>query len=232
MADLFLLHGENIVQSRRRLVELREKLKNQSKESVKLDGEKVSLGEIKQALEAKSLFGDRRLVILENLLSSPASKRQKEIVNYFLKEKINLSLIVWEKKEIRGVGLTKLKSKFKIEIFKIPALIFKLLDSLKPDNSKAMISLFHQIDQKEPEFIFHMLCQRIRQLILAKDLGKKGLEGLQGWQQARLLNQTANFKLSQLLGFYHQLLEIDYQQKTSQTPFGLFSTLDLLFASL
>lgn len=249
MTDLHLFHGDNYPQSRERLNALIEKFRNQGiKELVRLDGRKVSLGEIKQAMEAKSLFGGpprlgevgpprlgeagERLVVVENLLSAPASKRQKEIIAYFLGERHDFPIILWEKKEIKSAVLNKFKSKFKVEIFKIPAVIFKLLDGIRPGNHQQVIGLLHQMDKKEPEMVFYMLCQRIRQLILAKDLGKNGLEGLQGWQQARLLNQAAQFELSQLRAFYHQLLEIDYQQKTSQTPFNLFSTLDLLLANL
>lgn len=233
MIDLFFFHGDNYPQSRERLNALIEEFRNQGiKELVRLDGRKVSLGEIKQALEAQSLFGSERLVVIENLLSAPVSKRRKEIAGYLLGEIHGYPLILWERKEIKGAELMKFKKKFKVEIFKIPAVIFRLLDSLKPGDNKIMILLLHQIDPKEPEMVFYMLCQRIRQLILAKDLGGKGLEGLQGWQQARLLNQTRNFELDQLLSFYHQLLKIDYQQKTSQTPFSLLSTLDLLLADL
>lgn len=233
MADLHLLHGDNYPQSRERLNAQVEEFRNRGiKEQVKLNGQKVSLGEVKQAMEAKSLFGGERLVIIENLLSASVSKRQKEIIAYFLGESHDFPCILWEKKEIKGAVLSKFKSKFKVEIFKIPAIIFKLLDSIQPGNYQQMIGLFHQMDKKEPEMVFYMLCQRVRQLILAKDLGGKGLEGLQGWQQARLLRQAENFELEQLLFFYHKLLEVDYQQKTSQTPFDLSSTLDLLLANL
>ena len=233
MANCWFFHGDNYPQSRQRLNLLTEELSSREvKELVRLNGLKVSLEKAKQALEARSLFGAERLVIIEGLLRAPASKRQKEIIGYLLGENYDSPLILWEKKEIKGVALNKFKSKFKVEVFKIPALIFNFLDSLKPGDSQRMVSLLHQIDQKEPEFVFYMLCQRIRQLILAKDSGKKGLEGLQGWQQARLLGQAKNFGLGQLLVFYRKLLEIDCQQKTSQTPFNLSSTLDLLLTNL
>lgn len=212
---------------------LTKELKNRViKELIRLNGEKVKLEEIKQALEAKSLFGGQRLVIIENLLSALVSRRQKEIIVYLLSESHSSSLILWEKKEIKGAVLNKLKSKFKVEIFKIPAVIFKFLDSFEPNNSCQMINLLHQISEKEPEMVFYMLCQRVRQLIIAKDLGKQGLNGFQGWQQARLLNQARNFAPNQLITFYQRLLEIDYQQKTGQSPLAIKLQLDLLTANL
>lgn len=233
MAKCWFLHGDNYPQSRGRLDALTKELKNRgSKELIRLNGEKVKLEEIKQVLEAKSLFGGERLVIIENLLSAVVGRRKKEIIDYLLKEPYDSSCVLWEKKEIKGAILNKFRSKFKVEIFKIPAIIFKFLDELRPGNPQEIVGLLHQMNEKEPEMIFYMLIQRVRQLILVKDLGKEGLEGLQGWQQARLLNQARKFELKQLLSFYHQLLESDYQQKTSQTPFSLFSTLDLLLINL
>jgi len=229
----FLLHGENITQSRLRLSLLTETLEKQGiKEIIRLDGLKVNLEEVRQTREARSLFGEQRLVIIANLLSAQASKRQKEIIDYLLRESYDLPLILWEKREIKGTILNRFKSKFKIEIFKIPPSIFRFLDSLSPGKSQQMLTLLHQIKERESEIIFYMLCQRVRQLILAKDLGEEGLESLKSWQQAKLLKQAENFEISQLTTFYHRLLEIDYRQKTSQTPFLLFSALDVLLADL
>lgn len=228
----YLLHGENVTESRERLNDLIENFRKEVKEVVRLTGEKITPGEIKQALEAHSLFGGERLVIIEGLLGSPPSNRQEKIIETILQGESGFPLILWEGKEIKGTLLGKFKQDFQIEIFKIPATVFKFLDSLSPEKKQQVIFWLHQIGQKEPEIIFYLLCQRIRQLILAKDLGKRGLEGFQDWQQARLLNQEAKFKLGQLLEFYHQLLETDYQQKTGRASLSLFSTLELLLVNL
>lgn len=228
----FFLHGENVAESRERLNELIVEFGKEVKETVRLAGDKIALGEIKQALEAHSLFGGERLVIIEGLLGSTPGNRQGKIMEIILQGGSGFPLILWESREIKGILLSKFKKDFQVEIFKIPATVFKFLDSLSPEKKQQVIFWLHQIDKKEPEIIFYLLCQRIRQLILAKDLGKKGLEDFQGWQQARLLNQAAKFKLSQLLEFYCQLLETDYQQKTGRAPLSLFSTLELLLVNL
>ena len=233
MNNLFLVHGENYSQSRTRLTSLIEEFKSKNtQEVVKLDGKGVGLEKVKQALESQSLFGNERLVVIENLLTGLASKRQKEIIVYLLGETHRCPLILWEKKEVKKSLLDKFKVKFQIAIFKIPATVFKFLDSLSPNNSRQTIGWLRQTDQKNPEFTFHMLCQRVRQLILTKDLGKDGLGKLQGWQKARLLSQANRFALDQLVCLYRQLLEIDYQRKVGQISFSLLSALDLLLADL
>jgi len=233
MNNLFLIHGENYLQSRSRLTSLIEELKGKGiREMVRLDGKKVGLEKVKQAFESQSLFGNQRLVIIENLLTGQVSKRQKNIIDYLLDETHTCPLVLWEKKEVKKSFLDKFKVKFQIVIFKIPATIFKFLDSLSPNSSRQMINWLQKTDQKNPEFAFHMLCRRVRQLILAKDLKGKGLGRLQGWQKARLLNQANKFTLNQLIWFYRQLLKTDYQRKVGQTSFSLISALDLLLANL
>lgn len=233
MPDWYLLHGDNQLLSRQRLTNLTTTFKSQGVvEQVNLDGKKVELGEVKQALEAGSLFGDQRLVVLEELLSAPDSKRKKEVIDYLASVKSSRLVIVWEKKEIKVGNLKKIGKKFQVEIFKVPALVFKFLDSVGPGNQKQTLGLLSQLEDKEPEMIFYLLAQRIRQLIIAKDLGKKGLADLHGWQQSRLINQAAQFELDQIVRLYQNLLLIDYQQKTGQSPFSLKSNLDLLVANL
>lgn len=77
-----------------------------------------------------------------------------------------------------------------------------------------------------------MLARQIRFLILAADLGKKGLDQMESWRAEKLIRQAQYFTLIKLMKIYRQLLKIEVQQKTGQTPFTLSSQLDLLVASL
>jgi len=80
--------------------------------------------------------------------------------------------------------------------------------------------------------IFFMITKHLRLLILASDLGKKGLKNMPPWRQGKLVSQGNQFGLDKLLNTYKRLLKIDCQQKTGKTPFSLSSQLDLLIASL
>ena len=59
---LHLIHGEDIVTSRRELEML--KSKHTGKELVVLEGKSVTLTDLTQALQSTSLFGGDRLVII------------------------------------------------------------------------------------------------------------------------------------------------------------------------
>ncbi len=230
---MVILHGENIVASRKALEqEVATFKKKGADEIIALDGGKLELTELKQALESTSLLGKNRLVIIENLLSSTKGKRKEEMLDYLKQENRDKPLILWESKEIGKLGLKKLTSKAKINLFKIPPLIFKFLDSLSSQNKKETLKLLHQcLRTDSPEIVFYMICRQMRLLIIARDLGEKGLP-LAPWQQAKFLNQAQKFSLDQLLKIHQRLLRIDYEQKTGKAPMPLASQLDLLITDL
>jgi len=235
---MLILHGENIVLSRKRLTEkigeFKTRLKGstlQKGEIIRLEGKTTNLTELKQAVESGSLFGQERLVVIENIFSCRPSKEKEEILGY-LKKNNPENLIIWEGKTIDGRVLTPF-SGVKVEKFALTPIIFKFLDSLAPGNQKNSLFLLHQcLNQELPEMVFYMLARQVRLLIIAADLGEKGLSNLSEWQRVKFLRQAKKFNLGQLLHLYRQLLKIDWQQKTGETPLSLASQLDLLIACL
>jgi len=50
--------------------------------------------------------------------------------------------------------------------------------------------------------IFFMITKHLRLLILASDLGKKGLKNMPPWRQGKLVSQGNQFGLDKLLNTY------------------------------
>ena len=226
---IHFLHGENIVKSRQFLTETIEKSREKGREIESLNGSQLTIEQARAALGSSSLFGKGKLVIIENLYSSPKSKRREKLINYIKETDFENDLILWERKEIRR----KMSVKFKVEIFKLSTAVFKFLESLKPGNQSESLKLLSEVKRKESgEMVFYLLIRQIRFLIMARDLSEKGLKELQSWQKRRFISQAKHFTLDQLKKLHQRLQEIDYQQKTSRTPFSLASELDLLVASL
>ncbi|MFZ5366390.1 MAG: hypothetical protein ACOZBZ_03840 [Patescibacteria group bacterium] len=224
-----VLHGENIVQSRKRLIEILEKARQDRIETVICDGQKISLSGIRLALESGSLFGKTKLVAVENLLTSPKSKEKEKILEYLREGKFDNDLLIWEGREIKIDVLPKAEK----EVFKLAPLIFGFLESLKPGNTKESLRLLAELKQtEEPEMIFYMLIRQFRFLIIACDLGPSGLSELSPWQQKRFLKQASFFPPQRLKDLYKNLLEIDFNQKISGDPYSLTSRLDLFVSSL
>lgn len=228
---MIILHGENNLLSRQKLTNeiANFKLKTQG-EILRYDGNNLNLMDLRQSLESISLWGNSRLVIIENLFSGRASKEKQKIIDY-LKKTAAQNLIIWEGKKIDGRTLTSFKGQ--VLRFDLDPVIFRFLDSLSPGNTKNSLILLHQcLAQDSPEIIFFMLAKQIRFLILAADLGKKGLAQMENWRAEKLIRQARYFTLIKLMKIYRQLLKIEVQQKTGRTPFTLSSQLDLLIASL
>lgn len=223
-----VLHGENQAASRSDLES--EKIKAKKKETLVLNGKEVDLTTLKQSLEARSLFGQEKLVIIENLLSQ---KQDKKILKYLKEVQLEVDLILWEKKEIGKTILSLLCPPATPRLFKPSQFLFKFLESVKPGNHKIMLYLLTEsLKNEEPELIFYMLVRQFRNLLLIKDLGRKGVSEMADWQKSRLEGQAKNFELSKLISIYKQLLQIDYQQKTGQNVFNLVKTLELFLVNL
>ncbi len=227
---MIILHGENTVLSRQKLKEEIETLRARNKEEVlKFEGNNLKLNELQEAIEAPSLLEKNHLIIIENIFSGRQSQAKKKIIDYLRKSDPS-NLIVWEGKKIDGQVLSSFKNQ--ILRFDLPLVVFRFLDSLSPGNAKQSIVLFHQSLEKDPpELIFYLLSRQIRLLILAADLGEKGLNQMKDWQKEKLIRQAKRFGLKKLINIYKELLEIDWQQKTGQSSFSIVSQLDLFLAS-
>lgn len=219
-----ILHGDNIVESRKALGTLTEAAIKEGIEVVRFDA-RITLVQARGALESGSLLGKTKLVVIENLLSSPKAKEKDKILNYLQEGKFDNDFILWEEKEIKKIPLAGAKS----EVFKVNQLIFRFLDNLRPANQKETLNLLSKVKETEgAEMIFYMLVRQVRLLMMAKD---NALD-LPDWQKNKLRNQAEQFEEIKLKAIYAQLLEIDFAQKVSGDPFPLSSRLDLLISSI
>jgi len=227
LTNMLIIHGDNQVASRNRLKALLESFKG---EIIRLEGKLLDLAALKQGIESKSLFGQAKLIVIENLFSLRKSLIKEKILEY-LKKEMPSNLILWEGIKIDGRSLPAF-SKAKIEKYEIGKTIFRFLDSLTPENPKNLIQLYHQaLSQSGAELILFLLERQMRMLIIANDLGEKGLNEVPPWKKGLLVRQAKKFKKQILIRQYLQLLNIEYNQKTGKASLPLISQLDLWLAS-
>jgi DNA polymerase III delta subunit len=226
-----ILHGDDQVKSRNELKAIQESHKGV--ETTILDGKKLELTALREVIESGSMFAENKIIIIENFFSSRG--KNEEMLNYLKNESSPHEIIFWEAKEVNRSILAKLPLA-KVNLFKLPVIIFKLLDSLRPGNSKFMLSLLEQaLKNSPPEIVLFMLVRQIRLLLLAKEksfLGVKDCEKLAPWQRDRLTRQANLFSLDYLLNLYKKLEEIEYQKNTGQNSFVLKKTLELFILSM
>ena len=224
---MLIIHGDNQVESRQFLSSQIKSAKARDKEIIHLEGKNLDLEAIQIVLGTKSLLGRESLIVIENLLVKTASK---SIIDY-LNKTAPQNLIIWEEKELSQAKLKQIRAK--AQLFKLPTIIFKFLDSVIPGNSRFSLQFLRQaINQSSAEGVFYMLARQVRYLIIANQLDKEGLTGLHPFQVQKIASQAKKFKLGELLTIHRKLLYIDWQQKTGQAPMDLAGQLDLLIASL
>jgi len=73
---LTILHGENIVQSRKKLGDLITQNQKGRVDIKRLHAKDLSIAILEEAIGSSSLFGNQHIVIIEELHSLPASKKK------------------------------------------------------------------------------------------------------------------------------------------------------------
>lgn len=227
-----ILHGENIVASRARLIELR---KQKAVQEVVTFASPPQLTDLIQALESKSLFGGERLVILENLLSRMGRKRKDDLVEYLQRGNFATDCILWESKTISPSVLTPFPKGIKVEIFKLHSTLFRFLESLRPGSSQESLRLFHEsLRRDEVELLFAMLTRQVRFLMLVKIQAFQlaEVQRLAPWQRGKFQAQSRFFTEERLIKLYRELYRLDRDNKSGRLVLPLPATLDILLAEI
>jgi hypothetical protein len=237
--SITFVHGDNQVESRDKLQELKSEAREKDFEILSIDGNNnIAITDVIQSIEAGSLFSAAgKLVVIENLLSS--RKNNINIWDYLKAEEFDVDLVLWEPKKIDGRKLLwiKKRKRGKVEEFAYPKLMFKFLESIGTHLKENTLSLFNELVKTQPvELVYYMIVRQLRMLLLvksdSKDAGVKETKRLQNWQITRLKQQSANISLKELKNYYRTLMYIDYQQKTGRAALNLKQTLDIFLTTL
>lgn len=223
----YLLHGDNVPESRKKLSELVFQAKEKGYEVLRFSGGLLEEGKILEAGRTQGLLVEKRAILIENLLAS--GKGAKKLLEKLAKQET--FLILWEGKQLSKPTLTQLKVQFKVLEFKIPTRIFSFLEAIQPGNSKLALKLLSSLPDKDSEgFVFLMLTRHVRLLIWVKE-DHETLR-IPEWQKRKLASQAKKFSRDELRRLHTKLLDIDRASKKSEVPGDLGSSLELLLAQL
>lgn len=241
---IYIFHGENISASRNAYYSQSQILKKQYPlaEAVNLNGEKITLTEFIEALEANSLLGNQKIIQIEGLFGRRKSKEKENLIqklianSYSLIDNSQTEILVYESKQITTAMLNSIRGlkDSRIIEFKLSKVLFQFLDNLRTGNRIQSIKLLDSAIQTDSaELVNFMLIRRITELLLATGGKPKNLAGMyQEWQKQKIIQQVKFWKEEQLFNFHRKLLEIDEAIKTGSTPIDLATHLDILVGSL
>ncbi|MEA2056795.1 MAG: hypothetical protein U9O78_03795 [Patescibacteria group bacterium] len=205
-----ILHGENNIASRQKLVEIMNQAKKNGVVIKRLEAEKLEPPILEEQLVKSDLFGNQRLVVIEKLHSLRRSKKKKVLIKMVSQSQVDVCL--WESRKLTKTMLKKISAQ-KVKLFKISGSIFDWLDSIGASNKEKQLKLLKQALIKNDEYMcFAMLARQIRLLIKAKDGGKVAGPP---FVVRKIKRQANQFSFRQLLRIHQQLFEIDKRTKTS-----------------
>ncbi len=209
---MIILHGEDANKSYGRLVVLTDELKSQQIEVIIHDASELEITQLRQEIGSSGLFGSDKCFVIKNLLSGAKSKNKDRLIEV-LNQETNHEIILWESKNITATVLKQFP-KAKIENFPISPVIFKFLDSLRPQNTKNILLSWKKLldEGTEPEFVFAMLARQIKLLIQIKS-GPAYVK-LAPYPAKLISQQATYYTLEHLLDLYKMLYEIDFKIKT------------------
>ncbi len=241
-----IIYGDDTAKSREYYLEER----NKYSEKIILDGNTLNLTDFLQATSNAGLFGDQKAVFIEDLLSKRKSSKEVDALISHI-SLTSASLFLYESKELTPTQLKQLKNA-EIKHFKIPATVFAFLDALSPQNTKNMLSLFHELLQHEDaNFALFMLQRQIRILLAlnsvipgltrdpvldsrlrGNDKAISEVKRLAPWQKGKIEKQAKLFSSSQLLTLHESLYQLERKQKTGTLTLALDKAIDFLLVSL
>ena len=217
-----IFHGQDIVTSRKELYLIREKYTDM--EVILFDNRNFDMTAFFQACQSDSLFGNRRLIILENLINQRLSKNKLEFAAFlsWLKKFTGPhELVFWEEKELTKTQLALFPKNIDLAVFRLPKNIFPFLTAIYPGNTVNVFELFQQaLSQNPPELVYTMLVRQFRYLLMVKD-PVANITDLAPWQKSKFISQAKYFTLEQLITIYRQLIAIDVKIKSGTSPFDL-----------
>ena len=226
---MVILHGENTVQSRNALSALLDKARSEQKQIIRLEAKKLESQNLIEELGASSLFGEPRVILIEELHSLPTSARKTQLI----KQIGGLSaddaeVILWEKRQLTPTMLKQFPQARNQE-FKLTKYLFNWLDTINGQNKLNQKMFDSAIEQDGEMMLFTMLIRQIRLLIQVKE-GKTA--SLAPFMVGKLKKQSETFSLPQLLQLHHKLLLLDLAQKTSASVLTLQQELELLLVGM
>lgn len=230
MKNIFVFSGDDLVSSRKAFLEHLEGLKRDGFEVERVNGKDLTVELLELLSLPISLFGGKKALAIENLLTGAKSKEKDKIIRRIV-SLLDCSIVIWESKDISKAEQLKYPKNFIFKNFKLPASLFIFLDSLSPNKGVNNLKILKMaLEIVDPNFLFLMLIRQIRLLILAKD--SNDLLKLAPWQKSKLQKQAKGFLEEKSVQIYQKLLKIDFNQKTSNSPFSLEHELELLISDV
>lgn len=236
LPSMVILHGENLLQSRKTLGQYLQQAQAKQRRIVRLEAKKLELAQLQEEVGATGLFGEPVTLIIEELHSLPTSARKTALIKELgalaateqQEPNPSLELILYEKRQLTPTMLKQFPGAKATES-KLTKALFSWLDSVTGQFKFNQTQFQQVMDQDGEMMAFTMLLRQVRLLIQVKE-GQTAT--LAPFMVSKLKQQSGTFNLPQLLKLHHRLFELDLGQKTSTLNLPLQQELELLLTGM
>jgi len=223
---IYVISGEDIVSSRKKLTELLSDKPNINR----LEGKKASIAEFDEALVSGNLFSDSKTIVVESFTKLKPEAKVWELLEKFEKDE-NIDVILWDEADL---SKKKFPKNVKVFNFPFPKFYYLFLESFEPDSKKSLELLQEVLKTFEAEQVLYGLVRRIRQLLVMKSNSYSEFsefKRMQSWQISKLKKQAELWTDGQLKKAFISFAELDEKMKTSGLTMPLSKHLDIILLS-
>jgi hypothetical protein len=233
-----ILHGEHTAQSRAQLGLFLDAARHAGQRVDRFLGKQLTLSELQLAIERQTLFAQPRLIVIEDLLSTTASKKKEALLEFVKNSLPQLAengddLILWEGKQLTAKQ-TPTWPGAKVTSFKLSQNLFAWLESWKGTWLPAERVQFLQktqavMTQEGADFCLIMLQRQLR-FWLEVHLGLP--PAVPPFAIKKISTQAKTFTMPQLQKLHQRLTTYDQKQKRGGNLLTTTQELELLVLTL
>jgi hypothetical protein len=226
---LTIICGENTIEAYNFFLEKKKEFIDKKYEVLEIDPSAIE-ELIRWQSENFSLFANKKVFFTRNL-NKKINKTNKKTLMLIDRAVNDKEINIFDFEEGVEKRNLKIQNNVLIKEFKLPISVFNFLDNLYPGNLATTIKNLDLLSKTTAiELIFFMLNKRIRQLLMIKF--NHELDGVKLWQLKKLNYQAKLWSKQNLIKFYQSLFQLEIKVKTSNNPFDLKKSLELLFTYL
>ena len=215
-----VIHGADSVSSRNFLFFKIEEFRGDGGEVKTIDGTKLDFEELSNLVISESLLKEKRLVVIENLLSKKESKEKGVLLELISSSKEDI--ILWESGSIKKQEFS-VPAEFKE--FKSTPAVFSLLDSLGGERRGVLANLNKSLNEEPIELIISAVLTRLHWLLVA-GTAPENLNA-SGYYRSKLISQARVMGLPRISNLMKRLLSTELAVKTGKTNMNLLVAVEI-----
>ena len=229
---LYLLHGKNFKESRKKLHSLVEALlkKEPNASHFRLDGDNFTEDSLEEMISSQTLFAGKYIVVMDKLLKDEITKEiilgklkdisASENIFIFIEEELNNTILARFKKRAEKIQEFTEKETKKDDKFNI----FSITDAFGLRDRKRVWVLYQKALNQGivAEEVHGILVWQMKNLLMVKDEKNLNDLGLNPFVLRKSIGFASKYTKEELIKLSDELIKISHESRRGMGEFGIF----------